>query len=154
VAAKVHFTNNMKEMEEFITPNHILKELDGQEDWDYEYIEPVPGENDKMKDTETRDRKLAAREELIKQYEEATLRWIRDAGSEKGAEVKAERNSLATRLREDYWALDPYLRARSLYDRAGMLQVGGKVDWYPAKTVEAPANGIPTVVETSADDVD
>lgn len=154
-------------MEEFIAPNHILKELDGDEDWQYKYLEPVPGENDKMKDTETRDRLLATREQLYADYEAATIEWIQTPEDEQSHKIKARREAIAAKLREDYWILDPYLRARSLYDRTGVLQLGGKLDYYPKpEEVEVVqlngkmASAVVTsaeessAVDTSADDVD
>ena len=147
VAAKVHFTNNRTDLEEFIEPGHIIKELEGKEDWSYNYVEPTPGENDKLKDTETRDRLLAAREELVKQFEQATRDWIKNPEGEDAKAIKAHRTKLAAQLREDYWNLDPYLRARSIYDREGSMQGGGKTDWYNRVV---PSNG----QTTAADDVD
>lgn len=149
VASKIHFTNNLKDLEGYVSPSRVLKELDGEEDYTYQYVEPTPGENAQMNDAEARDGKLAAREQLYRDYEEATLTWIQNP--EDGA-VKVQRDSLAAKLRADYWVLDPYVRARSLYDRTRVLQ-GEKVDSYPtAAKSEAPAaegnNG------TSADDVD
>lgn len=156
VASKIHFTNNVREMEEFVSPDKVLKELDGEEDWDYQYVEPIPGENKTMEDTETRDRLLAGRQELVRAFEEATLRWIKDTDPEKRGKAKAEREDIATKLREDYWVLDPYLRARSLYDRTGVIQPGGKLNFYPAvKKADAAAlaNGS-AAAQSSADDVD
>jgi len=170
VANKVHFTNNVREMDEFIAVKQLPKELDGEENWEYKFVEPVPGENDKMKDTVTRDRLLAAREILVKEFEDATIEWIQHPDGEKAGDIKARRAGLAEQLREDYWAVDPYLRARSLYDRTGVLQPGGKIDFYPEakkqeteKSVEEVTNGVSKVqlapearpaVETSADDLD
>lgn len=147
VASKVHFTNNRAELEEFIEPGHIIKELDGDENWEYQYIAPTPEEDAKLKDTATRDRLLAARQELVQQYEQATRDWIQNPEGEQGQGIKAERKKLAAQLREDYWNLDPYLRARSVYDRQGAIQAGGKTDWY-TKPVQQ------VVADTSADDVD
>ncbi|EOO02027.1 putative phosphatidylinositol transfer protein csr1 protein [Phaeoacremonium minimum UCRPA7] len=153
VASKVHFTNNMKDMAEFIAPDRIIKELEGQEDWSYSYVEPVAGENDKLKDTATRDRLLAARELVVKEFEEATLQWIRHPASEKTAAIRAKREAVADKLRDDYWTLDPYLRARSFYDRIGVIK-GGTVVPYPEQTA-SKANGIAAAAPTtSADDVD
>lgn len=166
VANKVHFTNNIKELEEFIAIDRIPKELEGQEDWEYKFVEPVPGENDKMKDAETRNRLLAARELLVKQFEEATLQWIQHPEGEKGAETRVRRGELATKLKEDYWNLDPYIRARSFYDRTGVLGAGGVINFYPqqkklSEKVDEITNGVEKValaqsnpVDTSADDVD
>ncbi|OBR05205.1 CRAL/TRIO domain-containing protein [Colletotrichum higginsianum IMI 349063] len=154
VAAKVHFTNNVKEMSEFIDPGHILKELDGQEDWDYKYVEPVAGENDKMTDTATRDALVSGREELIHQYEETTLQWIKGAGTDKEPAIKAQREELARKLRDDYWKLDPYIRAKCFLDRTGVIQEGGKIDMYSkGAPMLQSTNGAPKV-DTSADDVD
>lgn len=153
VAGKVHFTNNMKELEEIIPSNRIPKELDGEEDWEYKFVEPIPGENDKMKDTATRDRILAEREQQYRDFEDATIRWIENHDGEKGKEIKAEREALAAKLNKGYWVLDPYVRARSLYDRTGVIQSGGKVDFYPL--VKAPdVAAAPAAYDHSADDVD
>lgn len=169
VASKVHFTNNNEEMEVFVSKSHIIKELHGDEDWTYHYLEPVPGENDKMKDTATRDKLLLEREALINQYEKATMDWI--SAGDVGAEgLKMKRNEKANELRDDYWRLDPYVRARSYYDRVGMINPGGRIDFYPPAPTAAPAPAAATVVapaaavapatnglakvETSADDLD
>lgn len=156
VANKVHFTNNISEMSEFISPEKIPKDLDGQEDWEYKYVEPVPGENDKMKDTETLKKLQAARAELVKEYEEATLQWIQTQGG--APELKKKRDEIAEKLRVDYWQLDPYVRARSFYDRVGVLLPGGKLDPYlkEKNSVSGITEGVAKVgvSDTKADDVD
>lgn len=149
VASKVHFTNNIKDLEEYISPSRVPKELDGDEDFDYEYVEPIPGENDKMNDTATRDGLLAAREQLYRDYEEATANWIK---TPEDAAVKAQRDSIAANLRADYWKLDAYVRARSLCDRTGWIQ-GEKVVPYPTKK-EAAVQASDIGDKTSSDDVD
>ena len=75
MASKIRFTNDSKALEEFIPTSQIIKELEGSEDWTYNYIEPVPGENDKMKDTVTRDKLLEARKVIVKEYEATILDW-------------------------------------------------------------------------------
>lgn len=154
VASKVQFTNSNNEMEQFVPKSHILKELGGDEDWEYKYIEPVPGENDKMKDTETRDRLLKEREALVDQYEKSTLDWIHRKGD--AAVVKQDRDRLALALKDDYWKLDPYVRARSVYDRVGLIQAGGKLQFYPseAETPAAASTNGSKPAETSAADLD
>ncbi|PTB62495.1 hypothetical protein BBK36DRAFT_1136598 [Trichoderma citrinoviride] len=151
VAAKVHFTNNKSELQEFIEPGHIIKELGGDEDWEYQYVEPVPGENDLMKDTETREKLLAERQKLVNEYEDATLQWINKPEASK--DLLPKRNTLATQLKEDYWRLDPYLRARSLYDRQGILQGIAGAKWYEPAKKPAAASGNGNL-ETSIDDLD
>lgn len=153
MAAKVHFTNNLAELEEFIPRSQVLKELGGDEEWQYSYKDPVPGENDKMKDTATRDKLTAAREQLIKDYEEATLDWLHSSEGEAKA-ANSKRSEIVKRLKESYWNLDPYIRARSVYDRIGVIGPGGKLDPYPTATTNAGAGTNGTAVETSHDDVD
>ncbi|CAK7228344.1 phosphatidylinositol transfer protein csr1 [Sporothrix curviconia] len=130
VAGKVHFTNNVHDMEEFISKDQIIKELDGDEDWEYRYIEPEAGENDKMKDTATRDRLLADRQHLYRAFEDATAQWIVNSDNGQTKALRAKREDIAKQMREHYWTLDPYVRARSLYDRTGMLCPDGTVDFY------------------------
>lgn len=143
-------------MSEFISPDRVPKDLDGQEDWEYKYVEPVAGENDKMKDVETLNKLQAHRAELVKEYEEATLQWIQAGNS---PELKKRRDEIAEKLRVDYWQLDPYVRARSFYDRIGVLLPGGKLDPY----LQAKKDGVSGITEgvakvgvneTSHDDVD
>ncbi|KAK3899485.1 hypothetical protein C8A05DRAFT_18082, partial [Staphylotrichum tortipilum] len=153
VANKVHFTNSAQDMSAFISREHIPSSLEGAEDWTYAYAEPAPNENAPLSDTATRDRLLAARALLYKEYEDATLEWIRAGNGEEAEGVKKRRDEIAGRLREDYWAVDPYLRARSYYDRTGVLLPGGKLDWYPKKG-EGNGEAEKVVGEVKADDVD
>ncbi|RDW67879.1 CRAL protein [Coleophoma cylindrospora] len=152
VAAKVTFTNNVKDLEVYIDKSRILKELDGDEDWTYKYVEPIPGENDLMKDTETRDKMLAERALIFKEFEKATLDWIQGNGDQTA--VKAKRNEIAMKMKNDYWKIDPYVRARSFYDRTGMLGPGGVTTFYPTANGTAKAAAAEKPVETTADDVD
>jgi hypothetical protein len=143
-------------MEEFVPKDHIIKELGGDEDWAYKYIEPVPCENDKMKDTATRDKLLHEREDTIKAYEKETLDWIHWKETDV-ASLKRQRHDLAATLRDGYWVLDPYVRARSYYDRSGLIGERGVTHFYPSKVAETPApaqNGTSKQVETSAADLD
>lgn len=154
VASKVHFTNNEQEMEQFVPKSNILKELGGEEDWSYQYTEPTPGENDRMKDTATRDKLVSEREEVVKQYESATKNWIN--GTEVAA-AKERRLKLANELRDGYWVLDPYVRARSYYDRVGLIGTDGRPNFYPSRAAAAasvPASNGAQKVETSAADLD
>lgn len=111
MAAKVHFTNYRAGLEEFIAPDRIIKELDGDEDWKYEYKEPAEGENEAMKDTETRDRLLKARADLYGEFEAATRTWIRAADSEEGKQAKAEREQIAENCAQ---AIGPSIRISGL----------------------------------------
>ncbi|KAG9229849.1 phosphatidylinositol transfer protein CSR1 [Amylocarpus encephaloides] len=151
VAAKVNFTNNEQELEAFIPRSNIIKELGGEEDWEYEYIEPSDTENSTMKDTASRDKLLLERETTVNAYEAATKEWIN------GANVKDIRNEIAATLRDGYWILDLYVRAKSYYDRVGLILNGGKINFYPTRaeaSKETVPNGAPKPAETSEADLD
>ncbi|KAF2857627.1 CRAL/TRIO domain-containing protein [Piedraia hortae CBS 480.64] len=124
VAAKVHFVSKVSELEEYIPREHIMKELGGDEQFTYSYVEPNPGEDDQMRDADTKAKIEADRAALVTRFEDETKRWI--AGDDA---VQSERQTTATAMKDNYWRLDPYVRARSLYDRLGILR-GKEVKWY------------------------
>jgi len=133
VAGKVHFTKDAKELSEFINLGQIPKELGGDESWEYRYVEPVPGENDAMRDTAARQRVQGVRSGLVDEYERATTQWVREGGEG----VNRKRLQLAEQMRENYWKLDPYVRAKTVYDRTGVIRPGGVVDMYSKGGVAA-----------------
>ena len=132
VASKVHFTKNVEELEASIEKGRIIKELGGNDPWQYQFVEPRPGENDQMKDEITKQRLLDERAKVVEEFEKATQDWI------KGFSVTQQRTELAERLRLGYWQLDPYLRSRSLYDRTGVIQKNGNIEHYAATAVDGP----------------
>ncbi|TWU70776.1 hypothetical protein ED733_001133 [Metarhizium rileyi] len=135
--SKVKFTYGKKGLSRWIAPNQMIKELGGDDDWEYTYVEPDPDENYKMNDTETRDRLLAERRELSLQFEDLTKEWVMNAQlSEKARQICDRRNQCVEELAANYWRLDPYVRARSLYDRLGYFRGANGVDWYSSNADE------------------
>jgi CRAL/TRIO domain len=126
VANKVHFTNSVTELSEFIEPSSILAELGGDNSWKYSYVEPAENENDRMKDAETKGKLISQRKDLAREYEEEVFEWLATDKGEKEdwSTSRAKRDGLAAQLRRNYWELDPYVRARSVYDRNGELESG------------------------------
>lgn len=144
VASKVHFTKTVEELEAYVEKSHIMKELGGSDPWQYQFVEPKVGENDLMKDETTKQRLLGERAVVVKEFETATQDWVKDSQAS-----QQQRTELAERLRSGYWKLDPYLRARSLYDRTGLIQDGGKIQHYPT-----PAQNGPLPAQHLHDDLD
>ncbi|KXG53219.1 uncharacterized protein PGRI_002690 [Penicillium griseofulvum] len=140
VAAKIHFTKNRKDLENFIHPSQIMKELEGDEDWEYKYVEVPENENPSMADKETRDTLMAERQKLAKEIQDTTIEWIRASfkkETDAASAAEQKRKTLIDQLRAQYWVLDPYVRARSLYDRLNIVQGGGKINFYPGSEKEA-----------------
>ncbi|KAF3047556.1 hypothetical protein E8E12_010346 [Didymella heteroderae] len=159
VAGKVSFVKNVDELQKFVPKDQIPAELGGDEDWVYKYPEPVPGENDTMKDEATRNAIEADRTQIVNRYESTILEWIRAGTQAETIEQRRkERDTVAEALRQNYWKLDPYVRARTLYDRMGVINQAGQLSFYPKSTAAAapavaPATA-PGRVSTSADDLD
>ncbi len=159
VASKIHFTKNVEELAEFVERSHIIKELGGDDPWTYRYVEPIAGENKLLSDGITRQRLLDERAAVVKDYETTTQQWIHDPSATDALQQK--RSELTKRLRTGYWELDPYLRARSLYDRTGVIGEGGHIQYYGSPnsisgsttTQLAIPNG-PLPPEHRADDLD
>jgi len=147
VASKVHFASDEKELSEWIPKARILKSLGGDENWDYNFVEPVEGEDNRMADTDTRNKIESQRKELVSSYERETIAWAKGGDGKVSA---TERTKIADSLRENYWTLDPYVRARSLYDRTGVIGPNGRLDFYP-KVQDASAQAQGTTATTEED---
>ena len=162
MASKVHFTKNVEELEQFVDRSHITKELGGDDPWTYQYVEPIPDENKLLADDETRQRLLDERASVVKEFEITTQQWIKDSQSREA--LRQKRAELAEDLRSGYWQLDPYVRARTLYDRTGMVKEGGRIQFYeseapkatvaPLGATPATATNGPTPAGHGDDDVD
>ncbi|KAL2194761.1 CRAL-TRIO domain-containing protein [Corynascus similis CBS 632.67] len=133
IASKINFTNSAADLARFIAPEDLQTCYGGKDSWEYRYIEPVEGENDRLESEKKADVE-AERDELVRRFEKLSVEW---AGLEGGsAEAKGkfeERRTLANQLSDEYWKLDPYIRARTYYDRAGVLSSTGVVDYKAAQ---------------------
>ncbi|KAI1973714.1 phosphatidylinositol transfer protein csr1 [Ophidiomyces ophidiicola] len=124
VAAKVHFTKTAEDLEAYIPRDQLIKEIGGDNQYEYKYIEPKEGENSKLGNMEEMDKLNAKRLEYTSEFQLATKLWVAAhsaSDTAKAAQLMKRRNELAGRLYDNYWQLDPYMRARSLYDRLGLI---------------------------------
>ena len=145
----MHFTKTTPELEHFIDRAHLIKDLGGDDAYSYHYVEPSPGENSLLDDAEARTRLLEARATVVREFEKSTQDWIKESLAPSSSKGKAaeeaqdqedhparllslqeKRTELITRLRSGYWQLDPYLRAKTLYDRLGMIGKGGEIHFF------------------------
>lgn len=121
--------------------------MGGKEPYEYSYIPPTPGENSQMENTTKRDELLKIREDLANEFEAVTVQWIN--GEKDAKEALGERGDIAAKLRDNYWDLDPFVRAKTLYDRLGVIGSKGVLDFYPKAPQQAGGHA-----HTTADDVD
>ncbi|CAL5867032.1 uncharacterized protein PFLUO_LOCUS1244 [Penicillium psychrofluorescens] len=133
VASKVHFTRSVDDLEKFIPRENIPKELGGEKEWEYEYVKPKPDENTVMQDTKTRDALMFERMMIGLRLLATTAAWISattfsEKEDEKTVkELKTKREAIVEEFQSNYWKLDPYVRARALIDRTGVLEPDGTV---------------------------
>ncbi|RMJ23450.1 CRAL TRIO domain protein [Aspergillus sp. HF37] len=134
VASKVHFTRSVSDLDKFVSRDQIPKELAGDENWEYKYVEPENDENAVMQDTSACDCLMFERLMTGLRILAATGAWISATTFSKGKEDKAAVEELKSRrqaiiedFRLNYWKLDPYVRARALIDRTGALKPDGTV---------------------------
>ncbi|KAF9900044.1 hypothetical protein EC991_007960 [Linnemannia zychae] len=135
VASKIRFTRGDKELTEIIDANHLPNKYEGGKDqFTYQYIPVQAGENDRMKDSETKERLLEEWKAIMWKFEALTREWI-DCKKVEGARaedvIENERSALAKELRVAYFKLDPYIRSRNLYHRSEhpVLQADGTSVW-------------------------
>lgn len=133
IASKVNFTNGNKGLAEFIAQENLQECYGGKDAFEYKYIEPVEGENERMQ-SEKKEEVRAGRDELASRFEQLSLEWAKvKPGTDDGRKKVTERCETAERLRESYWRLDPYVRARTYYHRAGVIDALGVVDYKAAR---------------------
>ncbi|KAL5355636.1 CRAL-TRIO domain-containing protein [Aspergillus floccosus] len=129
LAARIHFTYTTAEIEQFIAPERLVKSLNGKDDWTFQFVEPVEGENDKMGDTVTRDELMAERTAIGKNLLDATSECVAAGDMQT---TTSPREEIMEKMRANYWKLDPYVRGRGNLDRTGVIQPEGVIDFYPA----------------------
>ena len=145
VASKIHFTKTVEEVEEFIERGRIIKELGGNEDWVFQYVEPVAGEDAALADVARLAALQTERDAIVKELESVTREWISAVGSKESDEKRQRRLELAGKLEQGYWKMDKHVRGRTVYDRTGVLGQEGALKFYPEKKAQP---------QTSADDID
>ena len=150
VAGKVHFCDKVDDLEKFIEKSRIPKECGGNDPYEYKYLDPIVGENSVMKEVEKREALKKDREQMIDRYEDSVLRWISKEIPD-AKQALEQRNTIAVELRDNYWALDPFVRAKTIYDRLGVLGAAGSLEFYPAARSKTPPKSVPPEVTTVDD---
>jgi hypothetical protein len=137
IASKINFTSSNSDMAKYITQENLQKSYGGQDSWEYNYIAPVAGEGvagEGVTEAEKRGEIQAERDELMRKFEDLSAEWAKlDPESADGRQKLADRADVAKQLGENFWKIDPYLRARTYYHRAGVIGSAGEIDYKAAK---------------------
>ncbi|KAG0313510.1 hypothetical protein BGZ99_008842 [Dissophora globulifera] len=120
VATKFVFTRNNEELHKVISRERLLiTHYDGLDDWKYEYIPATAGGNAVMEDSYKKERHC-----LETKFDAATCEWIKNVNGKNSS----EHDEIAQGLREQYSRMTPYVRAKNLYQRWGVVHEG-HVTW-------------------------
>ena len=126
VRSKVRFTKKPEDID--LVPRERLAAIMGGDNvQEFEFVEPVEGENDKLKDQEGRKRTWGKYMALAKQYEDVTRKWVASKGADK--DVLGQRDLLVKKLRLAQFELEPYHRGLTVYHRNGTIDGQGIVTW-------------------------
>ncbi|KAI3488245.1 hypothetical protein L1887_47784 [Cichorium endivia] len=133
VRDKIKFSSKAKDLEELVPASKIRKGMGGTMDWDWDYIEPQAGENDVMKDSKSRKKIEAEMKELTDEFERLTQEWFTNTTSDDdNPDLAYKREVLANQIRLKNYQLQPFVRAKNIYQRSGLMTMDGTVNWeYP-----------------------
>lgn len=120
VASKINFTKHTSDLEKYINTNEILEEMGGNDNYDYEYLEPTKQENGlAINDESIITSAKTQRESLKKQLIEKTIEWIESTDAITSKKLLKERIAIGKQLSENYKTFDGCIRNRGVYDRLG-----------------------------------
>ncbi|KAI0431747.1 CRAL/TRIO domain-containing protein [Xylaria sp. FL1042] len=123
IASKIHFTRKSADLLQHISQENLQTSYGGEDTFEYQYIEPVEGENARLDESEKRAEIKKERDELTGEFEKCTIEWASlAANSPEEKEKGSQRTQLADHLTNSYWKLDPYIRARTYFHRTGMIE--------------------------------
>ncbi|KAG0264266.1 hypothetical protein BG011_007156 [Mortierella polycephala] len=101
IRAKIQFTNNRKDLEEFVAPDQLMntKAYEGEDATPYHYVPPVPGENRLLhEDSDAKLRAMARRKEMELTFERLTEVWQGQKQLSSSAAVIQERHEVGMRM--------------------------------------------------------
>jgi hypothetical protein len=121
-------------MLEFIPRDNLQKCYGGDDEWEYQYVEPVSTENEQLNDMEKKAELQEQKAALIEKFDHLTMEWVSLEPEDSVAKAKsAQRGEVVHELELKYWQLDPYFRSTTYYDRVGVLTRDGAVDFGAAR---------------------
>ncbi|QPG73485.1 hypothetical protein FOA43_000796 [Brettanomyces nanus] len=120
VASKIVFTNTVEDLAKHIDRKHILKELDGDDDFEWNYLEPTESKNGLLSDNkEEKEAVEEERKQIIARFIQKTIEWIEAPDDITSKNLLKEKIQIGRELGDNYKTLDGYIRNRGVYDRLG-----------------------------------
>lgn len=126
VRSKVKFTKKPEDIDN-VPKERLLSNMGGQNISEFEFVEPVEGENDQTKDEEGKKRTWNNYMAIAKEYEQVTRKWCETKG--KDEKVVQQRDLLVKKLRVAQFEHEPYFRGKTVYHRNGTIDGQGVVTW-------------------------
>lgn len=127
VRNKVVFTKKAEDVVKNVPAERLLQEIGGEVTDEFDFQEPVEGENDLLKDTAKREELWAAYMKLADEFEETTRKW--GESKDEDGKLGEQRIILTKKLRLAQYNQEPYIRGKTPYHRNGTLDGQGKVKW-------------------------
>lgn len=126
VTSKFVFTRNNAELHKIIPREHLaVDQYEGLDEWEYSYTPVVEGENADQKDVLKKQEMLIERNALEEKFEGVNREWIKNINGNNNP----ERDEIAAEMREQYFRMLPYVRAKNVYQRSGVVSSDGEVNW-------------------------
>ncbi|KAI8325081.1 CRAL/TRIO domain-containing protein [Martensiomyces pterosporus] len=125
IAKRTYFTKNTRQLEQFIDNSQIVLEMGGSRRYEHKYVMPSRAENEVMFDSEGRHKAEEALLETVTGFEKETKAWLAADGP--SADLAASRAISAAAFAAASANLDPYVRARFLAERVGIISSDGKI---------------------------
>ncbi|CAD6940666.1 unnamed protein product, partial [Tilletia caries] len=151
VRDKIKFSSKASELVDYVPVSKLRKAMGGTMQWEWDYIEPTAAENALLKDTQTRDAVRKEHNELNSRFEEVTRAWVntKDDSDQAAKDLNYRRHVLGKQLRLKQFQLNPYIRARNIYQRNGTLKEDGSWLWtYPQADGKVVEQVVGDVVNT------
>lgn len=124
VASKINFTKNISDLEKFIEKDQLMKFLDGDDDYEYEYLQPNEKDNGlAITDKEITEKLFLERSKLQEEFISKTIAWIETPDNETSKSLLQERLEIQRKLTDNYHSYDGAVRNRSIYDRLSVIKL-------------------------------
>ncbi len=132
VRDKIKFSNNAKDLEDYIPAHKLRTGMGGTMDWDWDYTEPNPKENELLKDKDMREKIQKEMKVLTDEFEKLTKEWCKSDHDDDTPDLTWRRIVLMKQIRLKQFQLNPYVRAVNVYQRQGILTEDNSHRWdYP-----------------------